>query len=193
MRLLVRNSGWAMAGVIAVLLLSGCVSLGWRVPTSTLLVMNDSGHGIARVSGTPVGEGEPFEQRGIIDIDGEGEIAVAPGVYELEVMLIVDRPGSLIENILSGAYAERVPIGEYDLTDPEVDVTAVVEPFERDDLSESAARVPDPRPACTEYFDDDNDGNWDRIVHYRHDELATEYDDDADGEIDRITEAIVDE
>ena len=160
---------------------------------STLLVTNNSGHGITRVSGTPVGEGEPFEQRGIIDIDGVGELEITPGVYDVEVMLIVDHPGSLGENILPGPYAERVSIGEYDLTDPELDVTAIVEPFDGDDLSETAVRVPDPRPACTEYFDDDNDGEWDRIVHYRHDELATEYDDDADGQIDRITKTLVDE
>lgn len=151
---------------------------------ASLEVVNATDHVLAKVTVRPSG-GPAIVLRETVEAGGATTVTVPAGRAGIDLVFAVGQPGSRTLRLVNIDSFRIVPEG----------ASLSLDSAAWDDLPSPETSLPVTRPYCARYYDDDGDGEWDRIerrVFRMNAQVGVEYDDDADDEIDRTEERIVD-
>ena len=151
---------------------------------AALEIVNATDQVLAKITVRPSG-GDEIHFRETVDAGDATTLTVPAGRAEIDLVFAVGQPGSRRLRLVSIESFPVVPEG----------ASLSVDSAGWDDLPSPEVSLPVTRPYCAWYYDDDGDGEWDRIerqVFRRRTTIGYEYDDNADGEIDRAEEIIRD-
>lgn len=149
-----------------------------------LEVVNATDQLLVKITVRPA-SGEEVEFRETVDAGDATTVTVPAGRIEIDLVFAVGPPGNRTLRLVNIESFTVVPQG--------ASLSMDSAGWEGQPSPETS--LPPARQACGRYYDDDGDGEWDRIVRRVFRLMAqtgAEYDDNADGEIDRIRERIID-